>query len=132
MNFGERLKNVRKQQKVSQKELGQRLGVSQQTIAQYEKAQSTPKAITVNKIANALDVNPQILLDEIPPRIKEYARKITETVAEEKLLSIYRHLNDDGKNKIIEYSEDIQKIPEYRADEQPPAVESPTPSDQDE
>lgn len=138
MNFGERLKNIRRSKRVSQKELGQRLGVSQQTIAQYEKAESTPKASTVNKIANALNVDPRTLLDPPPSHVvdntkmRQFLNELLKKQAEENLLRTFRSLNNDGKAKIIEYSKDIHKIAEYRADIQPPTTKSPVPSDQDE
>ena len=56
MKTGERIKNIRKQKGISQKELGTRLGVSQQMIGQYETNTREPKIETLRKIANALEV----------------------------------------------------------------------------
>lgn len=56
MNIGEQIKKYRKEAGLSQKELGQKLGVSQQHIAQYESGKRIPKLETINKIAGALNV----------------------------------------------------------------------------
>ena len=54
--IGENIKRIRKEKGLSQKELGQKLGVSQQMIGQYEKSNAVPKLETLQKIADALDV----------------------------------------------------------------------------
>lgn len=56
MNIGEQIRNYRKKAGISQKELGERLGVSQQHIAQYENGKRIPKTETLCKIADALRV----------------------------------------------------------------------------
>ena len=64
MEFGKKMKDIRIQKKISQRELGKRLGVSQQTIAQYERAVNVPKMETIQKIAEALEVTPADLYGE--------------------------------------------------------------------
>lgn len=56
MTFGEKVKELREQKGFSQRELGERLHVTQQTIAQYEKKTESPKLSTIQKIADALEV----------------------------------------------------------------------------
>lgn len=56
MTFGENLKAIREQKGLSQRELGERLGVRQQTVAQYENAKDQPKMKTVRRLATALDI----------------------------------------------------------------------------
>lgn len=60
--FGERLKQLRKEKGMSQRALGEKLGVSQQTIAQYEKAYDAPKFTTAKKLADALNIPVKELL----------------------------------------------------------------------
>lgn len=64
LTFGERLKKIRQEKGMSQRELGEILGVTQQTIAQYEKIKETPKAETLLRLANALDVSVRQLRGE--------------------------------------------------------------------
>lgn len=61
--FGHILRQERKEKGLSQKELGQRLGVSQAMIAQYENGKRTPKVGTITKIANALEIPASELLE---------------------------------------------------------------------
>ena len=56
MTIGEQIRKYRKQAGISQKILGERLGVSQQHIAQYENGKRIPKTETIRKIAYALNV----------------------------------------------------------------------------
>lgn len=63
--FGEKLKELREERNLSQKELGDKMGgITQQTIAQYEKKKAVPKFETVSKIADALEINPNIFYSD--------------------------------------------------------------------
>lgn len=69
MNIGEQIKKYRTKANISQKELGKRLGVSQQQIAQYESGKRIPKIETINNIAGALGIGvrrlyPDFSMDE--------------------------------------------------------------------
>lgn len=55
MTIGERIKKIRQEKGLSQKELGEKLGVSQQMIGQWETGKANPKIETKRKIADALD-----------------------------------------------------------------------------
>ena len=57
MTFGEGIKQIRKNKGISQRELGIRLGVTQQTVARYEKIKEPPKLATIRKIAKALNLS---------------------------------------------------------------------------
>lgn len=57
MTTGKRIQQARKKAKLSQKELGEKLGVSASMIGQYENDLRNPKTETLVKIANALNVN---------------------------------------------------------------------------
>lgn len=55
MTTGERIRSMRKKKKLSQGELGRRLGLSTSTISQYERGDIQPSSIALFKIANALE-----------------------------------------------------------------------------
>ncbi len=61
MTIGDRIKKARQEKGLSQKELGRKLGVSQQMIGQWETDKANPKKETIAKIAKALNVSPNIL-----------------------------------------------------------------------
>lgn len=56
MTVGERIKEARKKCNLTQRQLGKKLGVSQQMIGQFENNKNPPKIETISKIANALNV----------------------------------------------------------------------------
>ena len=83
MPIGEKIKHWRVQKGLSQKELGDQIGMSQQQIGQYETGTRTPKQETLLKIAKALGVHLRDLADnswleeidrQYPTAGEEYAR----------------------------------------------------------
>lgn len=64
MEIGKKIKTMRKQKGLTQKELAQKLGVSQQMINQYENNSSNLTFETLQKIATALDASINELIDE--------------------------------------------------------------------
>ena len=65
MKFGEKVKALRKEKKLSQPELAKLVGVSVRTIAAYEEGSTYPRNHAVyDKIAAALDVNVNYLYTE--------------------------------------------------------------------
>lgn len=66
MNVGENIKKIRKEKGITQKELGEKLGISQAAIGQFENSASNLKIDTIKKIADALDVNYTRLILETP------------------------------------------------------------------
>ena len=66
MSVGERFRISGKPAGLTQKELGQKLGVSASMIGQYETDLRKPKLDTVIKIADALGISTTELLDVAP------------------------------------------------------------------
>ena len=64
MAIGENIRKIRKEKKLTQKELGKLCGMSEAQIGQYENGLRNPKMETLKKIANALDINYLDLLDD--------------------------------------------------------------------
>lgn len=60
--FSERLKKLRNEKRLSQKELAKELKMSQQTIAKWENNQSTPNPEMIVKIADFFDISTDYLL----------------------------------------------------------------------
>jgi transcriptional regulator with XRE-family HTH domain len=60
--IGQRIAAARRRADISQRELAERLGVTQQTIATLERRTSMPRSSTLVKIAEILDVSPNELL----------------------------------------------------------------------
>lgn len=67
MTVGEKIRTIRKEKGLTQKELGDKLGkISQQQIGQWETGKANPKKETLQKIAKALEVDIAVLMDIIP------------------------------------------------------------------
>ena len=64
MKTSEHIKKARKQSGITQEELGKRLGVSQSAIAQFENGKNEPSLSTLRKIAAALGVYMNDLIDD--------------------------------------------------------------------
>lgn len=56
MNIGENIKRFRKEHGLTQKELGERLNMTQSAIGQFENNTTSPKLETIEKIAAALEI----------------------------------------------------------------------------
>ena len=82
-NFGEKLKELREERNLSQKELGEKMGgITQQTTAQYEKKETVPKLETVSKIADALEINPNIFYSDFSQSTADDSEEIGERIKE--------------------------------------------------
>lgn len=120
MNLGERMKKARKEKKLSQAQLGSELGVSGSMIGQYENNLRNPKLETVQRIAAALDVDVNWLmngytLDERRQAMIDYAKnRRVEVQAEKQILDGLRLLNAEGKIKIADYVDDLVKSGKYQ------------------
>lgn len=62
MSFGQRLKELRKQRKWSQKDLCSKINVAQSMITQYENDQKFPSSETLVSIAKTFDVSLDYLM----------------------------------------------------------------------
>ena len=63
--FGERLRELRRQNKMSQEDLGKLLGLTKQSVSRYENGRPITME-TVKKIADIFNVSPSTLMDEPP------------------------------------------------------------------
>ncbi len=66
MTIGERIKALRKEKGITQKELADRLGVSASMVGQYETGVRKPKYETIQKIANSLGITTAEFADMSP------------------------------------------------------------------
>ena len=63
---GDRIRHVRQERNLTQKELGDRTGIAEPTIRRYELGKLNPKYETLEKIAKALGCSAQFLHDGVP------------------------------------------------------------------
>ena len=70
MEFSERLKNLRKQAHLTQVDVAEKLGISQQAYASWERGVKKPTQENLVKIAQILNVSIDYLLDNSDADIK--------------------------------------------------------------
>lgn len=126
MSIGKKIKQLRKEKGMTQKELGDKCGIADSAIRRYELGGANPKFITLIKIAAALEVN---VFDIIDP--KDY-RDLSRLEAEETvkkgiesgkyrilqddeidLANNYLKLNELGKKEALKRVEELTEIPKY-------------------
>lgn len=123
-NVGENIKKIRKMKNLTQRELGELLGISQAAIGQFESGKSNLTMDTVKKIASALEVTEwhilygmtdEEVLEKMRNNRKEYVKRFKEKKEAEEngLLENYRSLTREGKQKVQEYARDLKGNPEY-------------------
>ncbi|NCC16342.1 MAG: XRE family transcriptional regulator [Clostridia bacterium] len=123
--IGENIKKYRKQAKMTQAQLAEKVGVAPGTIQQYELGKRTPGHTTLEKIAEKLKI------DVVSLKVSEEEIKaiLDAEIAETKLflqrengreriylLECFSKLNRTGKNKALDYIEDLLEQPKYQED----------------
>lgn len=134
MTIGERIKLYRAEANFTQKKLSELTGIHEVTIRQYEANKYSPKMQNIEKIASALNVPINSLLDlKDDSKLLETLSFFPSATFEEedgkkhitfmniRELHTYLQLNNKGKKKALSYIEDLSKLPEYTEDEPPTA-----------
>ena len=63
--FGKTLKSSRCSSNLSQEQLGLKSGLSRPYISELEMGKKDPSLFTIFKLANALELKPSVLIDEV-------------------------------------------------------------------
>lgn len=108
--FSDRLRQLRKQHKISQDALAKQLFVSQQSIAKWEKGKITPNPETIVKIANIFDVSTDYLLghsdifkiDEEEPTQEEWD-SLTDT--QKLIIELMGKLTPEQQDEIVRHAQ---------------------------
>lgn len=98
-----KLKELRKQKELSQKEIAEIIGVERNTYGNYEIERSEPSISMLTKLADYFDVS----IDYLVGRADELDRVIIEhniTSDERQMLQLYRKLNQNMKSRLIGYT----------------------------
>ena len=89
MNLSEKIAIIRKARKYSQEEVGEKVGVSRQTVSSWEKGEFEPTLDSIRAIAQVLNVSFDTLLDDSIDLADEHS-----------LNRALKHLDEGTKNKI--------------------------------
>lgn len=99
--LGSRIRELRKERKMSQRELAEKLNVSQQTIGAWETERIVPGADTLGNIANYFGVTADYLLGRSEKR-KENKDDFTVQEALDSVMSFDGKPMTDNDREIIE------------------------------
>lgn len=120
MTIGERIKKLRQENGLSQKELGKKLNVSQQMIGQWETGKSNPKIETLKRIADTLEVGlweivelDQMDLDTRMQEIKKMIMQLSPEGLEEFDRLVTESLNENHEFNQREREEAARKAPKF-------------------
>lgn len=129
MKIGEKIKQKRKEHKMSQRELAAKLEIPYSTLANYENNHREPKLEQLTKIAAALECSPVDLLDDNADMFQKWDTEHPgmggEVAFWEKVYSQFGHpavdlmntfneLNDLGKEKARDYINDLAEQDKYK------------------
>ena len=116
MTFGERLVQLRKEKKISQKDFAAILGISPTRLNYWEKDKRFPPIPMLNKISEALNVDGDVLLGR-----KENSSETSfggeKDPKLETIISNYKKLNERGKTALMEQSVVMASMPQYIDDD---------------
>ena len=79
MNLDEKIKKIRKDNKMSQDDLAEVLNVTRQTISNWENGKNYPDIETLVKISDKFDISLDILLKENMKIVKEIDKNVKDT-----------------------------------------------------
>ncbi len=97
MSLGERLKELRKREKLTQQELAQQIGCSHQTISKYEKDENMEKIKVISSLSDFFGVSTdQLIKGTVSKKLGEIS------VDEERFLNKYRNLSTHDR-EIVNY-----------------------------
>ena len=118
MKIGENIRHARQKAGLTQKELGEKLGISQAAVGQFESDKANPKIETLQKIAAALNIK----LSELVP-MNSALDWAFEKIEENRIVREYSALdaaikenldkmNESAKKKVYDYTEDLIQNPQ--------------------
>lgn len=124
MDVGETIKKTRLLKNMKQADLAEKADISRVAIGNYERNERTPTVDVIERIARALDVDPNYLMDweekynpdgKLADEVKllEQIESMFGKGAAE-LLNAFSKLNEKGKTKVVNYATDLCEIEIYR------------------
>ena len=117
MDIGENIRRARKNAGLTQKELGEKLGISAAAVGQFEKKDANPNHHTVEKIAMVLEISPLSLYDcysatEMQKRVSTYAEHLSSQEA--RLLAYFQMMNSTGQQECLKRMKELTQLAEYQ------------------
>lgn len=116
--FGTNLRRLRLNRKLTQDQLALLLKVSKSRISMYENGNREPSFEMLETIADFFNVDMNSLIQN--------EAEVHLSPSESSLISNYRKLNEEGQEKLLEYSEDLLASGRYIKSDEDSLVEEKT------
>lgn len=115
MSIGELIYNRRKELGLTLEDVGKFVGVGKSTVKKWESGFiSNMRRDKIALLAKILEIEPTKLIDSDEPNKSE---NLELSAREETLVTNYRQLNTEGKDKTDDYVEDLLKTGNYSDDD---------------
>lgn len=114
-NIRDRIKEIRKQKGITQKELAEKLGITQSGVAAMENSSDSMTMETIRKVASALDVNVLSLFVDLE-KIEGNAKMLDEMGFDWddlELIDDFHRLNPTGKQTARDFVEGLTMLDKY-------------------
>lgn len=111
MEFTENLKYLRNAYQFTQKQLADRLGLTANTVCEWEKGRSEPSITTIKKLAEIFDVTVDYLLgleDDFGARVAPIAPSVNLSEKEKALLAAFNNLLPETQDFILKTAKSLQ------------------------
>lgn len=115
MTIGYKIKQLRKQRKITQQQLAETIGKSYSIVQKYENDLVTPPWDSLTKIASAYNITISELIDGVDMWADTNAQsefELNDQVREDTLNKLDR-LNQLGKEKALDYITDLSEQEKY-------------------
>ena len=119
--IGNRIRDLRKLNNLTQLEVSKKLNISNTTLSQYETGQRLPSDDIKIKISDIFNVSVDYLLGKSENKKNPHADNDKEelTADENKLLKNFRELNEEGQYMLISQSEALVASGLYIKNQEP-------------
>ena len=109
MLIGNRIKTLRSQSHMTQRELAQKIGLTPKMISFYEKSERIPPADIIIKFVDIFNVSADYLLGlSNSPDAKEVIHGEQLSTEEKEIVDAYRAMNTDGKRILLGKALDLK------------------------
>lgn len=108
MSIGSRIKERREELGITQTQLAEMLGLTKGAIGNYETDANSPKASTLYRVFEVLRCDANYLFQD---EIKAYNSALSEK--ERTLLRLYRDLNEEGQDQLLDYADTLVKSEKF-------------------
>ena len=115
--LGEKIRKIRKQKKITQEQLADKIGVKRSVVSKYENGNVNITLEMIDKIALALDVDPMELAFGVTSNDfrESFVKQANQLLMElrKETMEKYDRLNAKGQEKANDCITDLTKIDEY-------------------